>query len=74
MAGIAEILAQDNFYTDEAHPRKSCTLYPEHIVCHPDDLNIVREGLHAFFTAQDQQKCSGKKFWFQPAKKSRRTK
>jgi len=75
MAGIHEILAQDNFYVDETHPRKSCTLYNEHIVCHPDDLDLVREGLRAFFTAQDVQKCTGKKFWFQPAgTKSRRTK
>ena len=64
---IKEILEQDNFITMDKHPRKCCTLYGDSIVCHPKDLELVKEGLKGFFTAQDNQKCTGKKLFFVPS-------
>lgn len=71
---LKEVLKHDNFVVMDNHPRGSCTLYTDCIVCHPLDLNVIREGLNMFFAAKDDQKRDGKKFWFVPSSTSRRTK
>lgn len=53
---IQQIINEGRIYTDPTHPRKSCTLCRDRIICHPADVEKINFGLQGFFVSRDEQR------------------